>query len=215
MKQGRGSSKRWIRRVSVLAMAAGVVGGTAACDDDAMGPDATMATARVVVTDAPASGGAAMQAAGFGNSYTGSFTGQVSAEIYSEAEGWVTVGSPAQIDLALQADSDAEVQAAVMIPAATYSRVRFRVTGGNASVEAGALLGTFLLDAAVSIQVGASGGEVVVEQDISPVSVQSEANATFSLDLNSEAWIDSSSAQAETASEASFQAAARATATVS
>ncbi len=204
-------NSRGLSRIASHGIAVGTIalfaGGLVACDgdDDGMGPDTERATVGAAMTDAPSGGGS--EAAGGASSYQGSFTGSVTAEIYAEAEGWISLGGPADVNLTLQSSDETQVAAAVSVPASTYSRVRFTLSGARAAIQAGASLGGLLLTADVSIMVGGSDNMVVIEKTVPPFELEANASTTVVFDLNSEVWVNSNNAQSETTTDAEVEAA--------
>ena len=196
-------------RTLTALTAIAALAGAACSDDDPSDAPLTTGTVTASLTDAPsASALAAGQAAQLQSAFSGTFSGDARVEIYSEANGWVEVANEesAQVDLGGSAQtavgSNTEIRADV-----PYSRVRLTITGGQAVIDAGAILGGLTLLADVTLSLGTSG-DVVIEKDVTPFTVQADATSTLQIDLNSELWVTESNATAEAVAEAEMAAVA-------
>lgn len=175
-----------------------------ACSDDATGPDGE-ATMSVVATDDPSSQSASMTKdvvlAGFlaqqsGASYSGQFTANAQVQVSTDGSTYVDVGPPQQVTVQLQSsDGSATIHTDAALEAQSYSRVRLVLEGAQASLDAGSEVGTTVLDAALSLDVG-GGSQVVIERQAS-VDVGADSETTLVFDVNSEAWVTEENAQAE------------------
>lgn len=195
-------------RRAVLALVATVLSG--ACSD----PAGLVEEGRVnaVITDVPSASQAAAPAGAASapaaaSSYQGSLSGSAKVEIYSEARGWVALGSPASASLTLQSAGETRVHEQASVPAGTYTRVRLVLEGAAADIAAGADLGGVTLGASVRIVMGGADGEVVVEKSVTPFSVSATSTTTVRFDINSQAWVNQSSAASKTATDAEIQSA--------
>ncbi len=201
-----------IRTLAVAALLAPLT--LAACgDDDATGPG-VMGTARAEIYDGSGSSSTgpapASQQAAAASAMSGTMSGTAQASIYSEARGWVELGSASNTSLTMQSEETATVGSAT-VEADTYTRVRLVMEGFDADVQAGAVLGGLTLDAAVTITMGGSDGRVVIEKNVTPFTVRADADTRIRFDLNSETWVDQQSAESRTASDAEIVAATTAT----
>lgn len=196
-------------RVPVLLLAAlAGLGSLAACgDDDGTGPEGP-GTVSAVMTDpggssAVASRGAAAASQG---AFTGTFDGEVQVQISTDGETWVDVGSPASVSVDLQSSGETTIRSDVEVDAGTYSHIRVVMSGAGAGLNAGAVIGGVTFSSAVNVSV-AGGSEVTVEKEVVQFRVDSETDMVVVVDLNSEAWITSETAESGSASEAQVQSA--------
>jgi len=160
------------RSMAAMAMVSALLVG--ACSDPA-GPGGE-GRVNAVLTDAPSGSqvsyqatqaGAPMAASGF----QGQMSGSAQVYIYSEAEGWVSLGSPSNADVTLQSSSETTVHAQASVPAATYTKVRLILEGGKTDVAAGAVFGGFTLGASVRITMGGTDGRIEIEKTVQPFTV--------------------------------------------
>lgn len=195
------------RPVLVLAVLAGL-GSLAACgDDDGTGPEGS-GTMSAAMTDENGSAAVASRGAASSGqaSYSGTFDGEVQVQISTDGETWVDVGAPGSVSVDLQSSGQTTVQSDVEVEAGDYSRVRVVMSGASANLDAGAVLGGTEFSSAVSVSVG-GGSEVTVEKQIVQFRVSSDTDILLVVDLNSEAWITSESAESGSASEAEVESA--------
>lgn len=195
------SHRPFLRTVAALTLIPAV--GLVACSDseDATGPEGN-GTVSGFVSD----GSSPSPYYEGGSSFEGTFQGTASLEVYSEAEGWVSLGSPASVQFQLQSSEQAPCGSSTQVPAGTYSRVRLTLTGAEAQLGVGAAIGGLVLTSAVNLSLGASG-DVVIEKEITPVEIRAESQTEVRFDLNAEAWVTEESVAAESASEASVSSA--------
>ena len=163
-----------------------------ACSD-ATGPGGE-GRVSAVLTDAPSGSQVSYQAAQAGapmaaSGFQGQMSGSAQVYMYSEAEGWVSLGSP----------SNARSQANV--PAGSYTKVRLVLEGGQTDVAAGASFGGLILSVAVRITMGGSDGRIEIEKSVQPFTVTADATATVRFDMNSEVWVNQNSAESKTCSD--------------
>lgn len=195
-------------RRAVLALVAAMLSG--ACSDPAGPVDEGRVDA--VLTDAPSSSqgvasSGASPAPATASGFQGRMSGSAKVEIYSEARGWVALGSPESASVDLQSAAEARVHGEASAPSGTYTRVRLVLSGGAADIAAGADLGGLVLGAAVRIVLGGDDGEVVVEKGVTPFTVSATTTATVRFDLNSEAWVTRYTAESKAAADAEIQSA--------
>lgn len=206
-----------IRSFTAAALLAPLALFLGACDDDATGPGAT-GTVRAEIYDGSGAGSAgpapASQQAGpaAASTASGTLSGTAQASVWSEARGWVELGSATDASLSMQSEETAAVGSAT-VDADTYTRVRLVMEGFDADVQAGAVLGGLTLDAAVTITMGGSDGRVVIEKTVTPFTVSADADTRVRFDLNSETWVDQESAESRTAGDAEIVSATRTTVT--
>lgn len=186
-----------------------------ACDDGSTGPEfESRGTVSAQVTDenssSLSSADGSSRSAARSSSFSGMASGRAHVEIWSETEGWVMLGSPAEANVALQSSSRSTLHSNVEVASGSYSRVRLVMEGFDASIAAGAVLSGFTLDSSATIRIGGSDGRVVIEKEVEPFTVNAEATANVVFDLNSEAWVDQESAESETASDSEVESASRA-----
>jgi len=190
------------RSTAILVTAAALFVG--ACSDST-GPGGE-GRVNAVLTDAPSGSqvsyqatqaGAPMAASGF----QGQMSGSAQVYIYSEAEGWVALGSPSNADVTLQSSSETTVHSQASVPAATYTKVKLILDGGKTDVAAGAVFGGFTLGASVRIIMGGTDGKVEIEKTVQPFTVSASATATVRFDMNSEVWVNQTSSESKTCSD--------------
>lgn len=211
-----------MRLTSLLKTAATLallVPAAAACGDDATGPDGT-GTATAVVHDDPSSGSAAMQpsfskiraAATSEGSYSGELRANVTVQVSADGDAWTDVYSQAtgSSEVDLQTSSETTLVTDASVDAGTYSYVRVVLQSPSAHLNSGSTIsgstGDLTLDADVSLALG-SDGQVVVEKEVADFEISADSNTRISTDLNSEAWIDQESVEAQAVSSSEVQSA--------
>ena len=202
------SPKNTIRVLTALLIPATF----AACGDDSTGPE-TEINGSVSARMHDGSSSALMARAMTAQSFAGSASGQAQVQVYSEAQGWVALGSPVTSTVQLQSSSTTTLYSSASIPVGTYTRVRLVMDGFNADVSAGATLGGLTLSADVRITMGGADGMIEIEKTVTPFTVSATSSTTIDFDLNSEAWIDEESANAEAASDTEVESATTAVVT--
>lgn len=190
----------------VLAALAGL-GSLAACGDGSTGPEGS-GTVTAVMTDQNGSAGVASRGATTSGqaSFDGTFDGEVQVQISTDGETWVDVGAPQSVSVDLQSSGETTVQSDVEVDGGNYTRVRVVMSGASANLDAGAVIGGTTFSSAVSVSVG-GGSETTVEKQVVQFQVDSDTDMVLAVDLNSEAWITSESAQSGSASEAEVESA--------
>lgn len=204
-------------RYTTIAAVLALMGVTTACSDNDL-VEAESGSASAVITDDATSQGAfrsdegsAYQTASAGT-FSGSLTTDAKVEISADGEAWIDLGSPARVTVDLQSSGDeTTVHSNVVVPATTYTRVRLTLSGGQANIDAGALLGGVTFNSALSIQVGGSDNHVVIEKEVTPFTVTADTHARIIFDLNSEGWVDEENADDETADDQEVEENATAT----
>lgn len=185
--------------LSTAALLAAGCGG-----DDPVGVD-DRGTASASVSDNPSTTSAFRseswrpEAAG---TFSGSLNASAAVEISADGQTWIDLGSPSNISLALQSTgSETTIASSAEIPVGTYTRVRLRLSGATANIDAGAVLGALTLSSAVAIKVGGADQEVVIEKTVEPFTVTADVHTHVMFDLNSEAWVTAGNAEDETAED--------------
>lgn len=113
------------------------------------------------------------------------------------------------MSLALQSSGDTTtIRGDVTIPARTYGRIRLVLENASATLDAGSQIGTTLLSASVSLGLGADG-KVVIEKDVTGLTVAADSESRIVLDLNSEAWVTEENVDAGAVSETDVRQASR------
>jgi hypothetical protein len=160
-----------------------------------------------VLTDSPSGStvsyqdtqaGAPMAASGL----QGQMSGSAQAYIYSQADGWIALGSPSNANVTLQSSNETTVHSQASVPEGTYTKVRLILEGGKTNVAAGSVFGGFTLSALVSISMGGSDGKIVIEKTVQPFTVTANATTRVRFDLNSEVWVNQQAAESKTCSDA-------------
>jgi len=195
-------ARRVCRRCAAIA-AALVVAATPACNEG-QGPEGLGSMTAFVVDDSP---GAAPQTTSGALGHSGALTGSASIAIFSEATGWVSLGSPSAVNLAMQSSEQGQIATAVQVPLGTYTRVRFELTSAQALITAGSDLGGGPLVADVPVGVGGGDLSVTVEKTIAPVTVQAFTSWTVRVDMNSDLWIDEAAVAAQSVTDAAIESA--------
>lgn len=209
-----------MRYTMVLAVVAVLGTATACTDDDPI--EAEMGSASAVITDDPSTASAAASALAnveqvdqTAGPFSGTFTTTAWVSIRAEGGGWLDLGSPADATVSLQSTGDAAtIHADAAVPVGTYTHVRLTLSGAEARIAAGAVLGGLTLDGDVRIEVGGSDGRLVIEKTIEPFTIDTDAHARIRFDLNSEAWVHEQSAKEEAADDDEVQNSTTATRTV-
>jgi hypothetical protein len=194
-------------RFVALASAALMAG---ACADSPTGTGTVMGTVSVAVTDDASAAsvqdaGSATGAQTAGSTFSGTFTASARAAISADGVTWIDLGSPGAIDVALQSTGDrTDLHGNVAVPVGTYTRVRLILSGAQAQLNAGAVLGSITLTSGATIRV-AGGNQIVIEKQIQPFTLSADTHARVIFDLNSEEWVDEESAQEEEVAEEEVQ----------
>lgn len=209
-----------MRYTMVLAAVAMLGTATACTNDDPI--EAQMGSASAVITDDPSTASAA--ASGLANDaqadqsagpFSGTFTTTAWVSVRAEGGGWLDLGSPADATISLQTTGDAAtIHADAAVPVDTYTHVRLTLSGAEARIAAGAVLGGLTLGSDVRIVVGGSDGRLVIEKTVEPFTIDTDAHARIRFDLNSEAWVHEQSAEEGAADDDEVRDSTTATRTV-
>ncbi len=191
------------RTTAVTALVGALLVG--ACSDYSTGPEGE-GRVSAVLTDAPSASQVSYQATQAGapqavSGFQGQMSGSAQVYIYSQAEGWVALGSPSNANVTLQSASETTVHSQASVPVGTYTKVRLLLEGGKTDVAAGAVFGGFTLGAAVRITIGGTDGKIEIEKTVQPFTVSASSTATVRFDMNSEAWVNQNTAQSKTCSD--------------
>lgn len=143
--------------------------------------------------------------------YSGRLSSSAKVEISADGVTWVELGSPAAVLVTLQSHvEETTVHTRASVPVGTYSRVRLTLSGAEAEIEAGAVVGGVTLTSAVAIRVGGSDGEVVIEKEVEPFTVKADTHVRVLFDLNTEEWVTSENADEQMAQDDEVRGSARA-----
>lgn len=198
----QGAIRTIMRRGAAFAVAL-LVTGTAACDEG-QGPQGNGSMDAYVDDN---SGGAAAQTSGGAFGHTGTFTGMAEVSIYSDANGWVSLGSPSAVNFSMQSTEEEQIAINAQVPVGTYTRVRFELSSAQALISAGSDVGGGVLSADVAVAVGGSDRSVIIDRTITPYTVEADSRAAVRMDMNSELWIDDGSVSAASAADAAVESA--------
>lgn len=139
--------------------------------------------------------------------HSGTLTGMASVSIFSDANGWISLGSPAAMSFSLQSTEEEQVAANATVPVGTYTRVRIELSSAQALITAGSDVGGGVLSADVAVAVGGSDRTVLIDKTISPFTVTANSSSAVRMDMNSELWITDGSVNAESAADAAIESA--------
>ena len=192
-----------LRRLATTLLALSTAA-MAACGDDGQGPEDS---ARMNAYMEDTSGGASAQTTGGAYGHTGSLTGTASVSIFSDARGWVSLGSPAAFDVSMQSTDSEGLVLNAEVPVGTYTRVRVELTSAQALVTAGSDVGGGVLSADVAVAVGGADNTVLIDKTISPMTVTANSTTDVRFDMNSEVWLDDGAVTAQSAADAAIQSA--------
>lgn len=208
-----------IGRIGTSAVLAGALAfGLAACSDDGGVTGTTRGEVSASMTDDPSSTSGSLARAAFldllGLQSSGSFSGTMSSdarvEIRTRSGTWVDLGSVSSADLEMQSEGgEARIASGTSLDAGSYTAVRLTLENATMTVDAGSSIGGILLDADIDVVVGGDDERVVIQKTID-LDVDADTQTSVVFDLNSEAWMDSSTAESQTAADSEVQAAATA-----
>ena len=125
--------------------------------------------------------------------YDGTLSGTAQVEIYSDTDGWISLGDPVDVSFEIYCEESALIRSDVVVANGTYSQVRVTLGGFVANIDAGALIGTVAFANATTVTLGTSGS-VVIEKSITPFTITTDSRTTLVFDLNSESWLDATDA---------------------
>jgi hypothetical protein len=198
------------RRLAVLAAAALTVP-AAACDDPAPTDIdvVVMGSVSAVVHDSVAvlPAGETDPIPADTMTYGGLFTGSTQVELYSDTDGWTSLGAASDAEFLMYCWQAAVPFADVSVPADTYSRVRLTLSGFEANVNAGAIIHGVAYADPISITLGIGGAAVVIEKNVTPFTITADNDLSVIFDLNSELWLDAGTVLARAVAAAEVAAA--------
>lgn len=143
--------------------------------------------------------------------YSGRLSSSATVEISANGAAWVELGSPTAVMVTLQSHAEeTTVNTRASVPVGTYNLVRLTLSGAEAEIEAGGVIGGITLASAVGIRVGGSDGEVVIEKEVEPFTVKADTHVRILFDLNSEGWVTEESAEDQMAEDEEVRGSARA-----
>lgn len=136
---------------------------------------------------------------------TGRFHANIIVSLYSDDGYWVDVGRHGQMEVALPSRTPAPlVESVGDIPAGSYSRVRLLICHSAADLSAGARVAGRTLDRPESIFLTETG-DVVIERNVRPVSVEPGGELRVDVDLESPEWLTREAVATDTASVPLFE----------
>lgn len=186
----------------------------AACSDDdgPTGASAQATVATAVATDNPSSTSSTGSGGSGSSTYSGTLTGTVETQISVDGQSWVSLGPPRAVSLSLQSTTNsAQLAANATVPAGAYAYARLVFNPGVQAQVTGTIGGATASGTVIAL----GSGQVVIQKQIQPVTINAGATARVVWDLNSELWLTSSTIQSRTAGSAAIQAAAYAAIIVS
>lgn len=142
--------------------------------------------------------------------FHGSITAEASGYVSSDGSTWVEVGSPTSATVELQSDDATTVHASSTVHGGSYSHVRLVLRGARATLMAGSVVGGLTLDSDLTLTLGGSDAEVVIEKQVSTFEVRSDARTTIVWEMNSEEWSNEENAEDEEVEDAEVQQASEA-----
>ena len=204
---------------AVLLLVGGLAVGLTACSDDGSVTGTAEGEVSASVTDDPSSTSGSLTKASFLETLnvlqsSGSFSGTMDAdarvEIRTSSGTWIDLGSVSSADLAMQSDGgELQVASGTSVDAGSYTAVRLTLENATMTVDAGSSIGGIVLDASIDVDVGGNDNRVVIEKQVA-LDVDAETNTAVVFDLNSEVWMDETTAESRTASDSEVQGAATA-----
>jgi hypothetical protein len=193
------------RTSGLIAACVGLMALTACGDNGTgVGGDGTVSAS---MNDAGSAQGVAPVSRQTTGSFSGTMTGSAQVMIYSDARGWVNVGSGSQVSVPMQSSTAATVSNGATVSAGTYTKVRLILTGFQAQLAAGSVVGSLTLSSGATIALGGNDGSVQIDVAVTPFTVNANSNTQVSFDLNSQDWVTQTSAQSGTADAAAVSSA--------
>lgn len=209
-----------VKAATALVLAAGLVVGLAGCDDDGESvTGTTQGEVSAAVTDDPGSTSGSIARASFldllglvqsSGSFSGTMNADARVELRTEGGTFVDVGSVSSTDLSMQSDGgEIRVASGTRVDAGSYTAVRLTLENATMTVDAGSTIGGAVIDADIDIAVGGDDNTVQIEKSLN-LNVDGDTETTVLFDLNSESWVNQTTANAGAASDSEVQAAATA-----
>lgn len=135
--------------------------------------------------------------------FSGSMTTDATVEIQNSTGTWVEVGSTSAGTLQMQGTGELVVDSDATVDAGTYQAVRLTLDNAALTVDAGSTIGGITLDVDVLLDVGGGDQSVQIEKQVSfDVEASADARSAVFFDLNAESWVNESTVDAETVSDA-------------
>ncbi len=139
--------------------------------------------------------------------YDGTLNGSAEVDIYSDADGWISLGDPTDVVFDIFCEEFGLVADHATVSTGTYSKVRITLHGFVANVLAGGVIAGSTLAEAKVITLGGPDADVVIEKDVTPFDVTATTPTWIDFDLNTDVWINSMVADAGTIDAGQVQAA--------
>lgn len=178
--------------------------GAAACSDSTAVESSARVTA-VTANDNPSSTSSTTSGGSGSSTWSGSLTGTVQAQISTNAQTWVNIGSPATTSIALQSTGNVTtISTDARIPVGTYAYVRLVFSPGVQAQVTGTVGGTSYTARTVTF----GSGELVIQKQVSPVTVTESSTLQVAWDLNAESWLTPTALQSQASTAAAVQSAA-------
>lgn len=138
--------------------------------------------------------------------FSGSMTTDATVEIQNSAGTWVEVGSTSAGTLQMQGTGELVVDSDATVDAGTYQAVRLTLEDAALTLDAGSTIGENTLDGEVLLDVGGGDQSVQIEKQVSfDVEASADARSAVFFDLNAESWMNESTVDAETVSDAEIE----------
>jgi hypothetical protein len=169
-------------------------------DDDSVSPG-TAGRAQAIVRDDPDRSAALVAAAPIGEApfaapaYAGNLTSNTNVAISTDGQTWVDLGSPNGITIKLHSRDSTTVHGEVDVPVGTYAHVRVTLRSAQARIAAGGSVGGVTLTTELSLTLGGSDAQVIVQKQVQPFQVSAGSRTAIVFELNSEAWATAQNAQ--------------------
>jgi hypothetical protein len=184
-----------------------------ACGEDSVSPG-TSGRAQAIIRDDPDRAAALVAAAPIGEAplaaaaYSGSVSSNTNVAISTDGQTWIELGSPNGITIKLHSRDSTTVHGEVDAPVGTYAHVRLTLRGAQARIAAGGSVGGITLASELSLTLGGSDAQVVVQKQVQPFQISAGARTAIVFELNSETWATAQNAQDRMVEDAEVQASA-------
>lgn len=126
-----------------------------------------------------------------GDSYTGTFRGDVRVEVRSESGTWQDLGTRNGLTLQVQSDTTAaQIRGPTGAEAGGYTAARLTLEGAVLTLQAGSSIGAITLNDTATLRLGGAGDTVRIEKDFRfRVSDSTDSLTALTFDLNSGEWV--------------------------
>ena len=94
------------------------------------------------------------------------------------------------------------------MPVGTYAHVRLTLRGAQARIAAGGSVGGITLSSELSLTLGGSDAQVVVQKQVQPFQISAGTRTAIVFELNSETWATAQNAQDRMVEDAEVQTSA-------